>query len=193
MTTLRGRLQRILRQVDEPSPSELEALVRTLDVRREDIDDLPTPGLFPYGREVIFANEHVEVLVMNWAKRQECAPHDHGASFGWVSVLSGTPEHTLYSLNQRDVPVSFATRREATGGLFFAPRGLIHSMSNLTDDEMVTLHFYAPPITGMRVYDLDKCAYCVVSDDCGAWWPPEQRQILDVIRVGLRRQEATAV
>ncbi|KAF0825367.1 Cysteine dioxygenase Dlit [Cytobacillus firmus] len=33
-----------------------------------------------------------------------------------------------------------------------------------------------PPITGMKVYDLEKCAACVVSEDCGAWWPEEQRQ-----------------
>ena len=52
---------------------------------------------------------------------------------------------------------------------------------------LVTLHLYSPPISGMKVYDLEKCAACLVSDDCGAWWPEEQRQKIKEIR--LNKQE----
>ncbi len=48
---------------------------------------------------------------------------------------------------------------------------------------LLTLHLYAPPISGMKVYDLEKCAACVVSDDCGAWWPEDQKQRLKVIQL----------
>ena len=36
---------------------------------------------------------------------------------------------------------------------------------------------------GMKVYDLKRCAACVVSDDCGAWWPREQRQLLQELQL----------
>jgi cysteine dioxygenase len=56
-------------------------------------------------------------------------------------------------------------------------------MSSSNNTDMVTLHLYSPPITGMIVYDLQKCAACVVSDDCGAWWPEEQYQRLKEIQL----------
>ena len=34
----------------------------------------------------------------------------------------------------------------------------------------------------MIVYDLEKCAACVVSDNCGAWWPEEQNEKVKVIQ-----------
>ncbi|MGM1006165.1 MAG: hypothetical protein ACQEW2_03745 [Bacillota bacterium] len=49
-------------------------------------------------------------------------------------------------------------------------------MKSAGRENLVTLHLYSPPITGMKVYNLEKCAACVVSEDCGAWWPEEQRQ-----------------
>ncbi|WP_236561071.1 hypothetical protein [Pontibacillus sp. HMF3514] len=48
---------------------------------------------------------------------------------------------------------------------------------------LVTLHLYAPPITGMMVYDLETCAACVVSDDCGAWWPEKLREKVKEIQL----------
>ncbi|MDE3724094.1 cysteine dioxygenase family protein [Nocardiopsis sp. N85] len=140
------------------------------------------PGVYPYGRKVIFASDDVEIIVMNWAARRMCAPHDHGASFGWVNILAGEVEHTLYTLDQNDFPVSYLKRREKSGSRYFAARGMVHSMGNSSDDLTLTVHVYAPPIHGMKVYDLEKCAACVVSDDCGAWWPEDQRQILREIR-----------
>lgn len=141
------------------------------------------PGIYPYGRKKIFANDEVEIIAMNWGARRTCAPHDHGSSFGWVNVMSGDVEHTLYTLDQSDVPVAYLTRTEKFGSRYFAPRSMVHAMGNPSDDLTVTVHIYAPPITRMKVYDLEKCAVCVVSDDCGAWWPTEQRQLLDLIRL----------
>lgn len=142
------------------------------------------PGIYPYGRKKIFANNEVELIVMNWAARRDCAPHDHGSSFGWVNVLSGEVRHTLYTLDQNDVPTPYLTRTEKRGTRYFAARSMVHAMGNPSDELTVTVHIYAPPITEMKVYDLEKCAVCVVSDDCGAWWPADQRQLLRVMRLG---------
>lgn len=141
------------------------------------------PGTYPYGRRPLYSANGVEAIVMNWAADRQCAPHDHGRSFGWIHVVSGQINHVLHTLDQDDFPVAFATRTEPTGTLMFAPRGAIHSMGNLTGGPTLTLHLYAPPIQEMRVWDLERCAMCVVSDDCGAWWPDDQRQRLREIKL----------
>lgn len=167
-----------------PSPDELadawEQLALTLD---EVLPLAGEPGVYPYGRKKIFSTPEIEVLVMNWAARRECAPHDHGASFGWVHVMAGTVTHTLFTLDRDGIPVPFGSRLEHAGSRYFAPRSLVHSMGNPQDDLTVTVHVYCPPITGMKVCDLSRCAACVVSDDCGAWWPDDQRQLVREIKL----------
>jgi SAM-dependent methyltransferase/quercetin dioxygenase-like cupin family protein len=182
---LHARLEAVFGSMRRPTPDTLAEAWRKAKVTLEDVIPwMGEPGIYPYGRKKVFDSPELEILVMNWAALRECAPHDHGFSFGWVHVLAGTLNHTLYTLDQRDVPVMFGRRLEHAGGRYFAPRGLVHSMGNPTDETTVTLHVYAPPITGMKVYDLAKCAACVVSDDCGAWWPDEQRQIVRRIKIG---------
>ncbi|MEU7277909.1 cysteine dioxygenase family protein [Streptomyces sp. NPDC045431] len=171
-----------------PGPHELREAWESIDASLDEV--LPyagDPGVYPYGRKKLYATGDIEILAMNWASHRPCAPHDHGHSFGWINVMAGTVRHTLYTLDQDDIPVSFLTRDEPCGSRYFAPRGMIHSMENPTDDLTVTLHLYAPPITGMRVYDLERCAACVVSDDCGAWWPDEQRQLVREIKLSRTR------
>jgi cysteine dioxygenase len=168
-----------------PSPDQLkEALTDLHADESELLPHLGEPGIYPYGRKPVFASDHVEVIAMNWAVGRECAPHDHGRSFGWIQVVCGTIEHTLHTLDQDDRPVAFGHRREPEGTVMFAPRNAVHSMANGHDGRTVTLHVYAPPIDGMVVYDLQRCLACVVANDCGAWWPVEQRQRLRVMRLG---------
>ncbi|MCS0634250.1 cysteine dioxygenase family protein [Streptomyces sp. LP05-1] len=172
-----------------PTPQQLREAWENVGASLDEI--LPyagDPGVYPYGRKKLYASQDIEILAMNWAARRPCAPHDHGQSFGWINVMSGTVRHTLYTLDQDDIPVPFLTREEPCGSRYFAPRSVVHSMENPSDGLTVTLHLYAPPITGMRVYDLERCAACVVSDDCGAWWPDEQRQL--VRRIKLSRATA---
>lgn len=167
-----------------PTPDQLKQAL--IDVRATESELLPhigEPGIYPYGRKPVFASEHVEVIAMNWAVGRECAPHDHGRSFGWIQVVCGDVDHQLYTLDQDDIPIAFGQRHESTGTVMFAPRGAVHSMGNANTGRTVTLHAYAPPIDGMLVYDLSRCAACVVSNDCGAWWPDDQRQRLRVLRL----------
>ncbi|MFY4774346.1 hypothetical protein [Metabacillus sp. RGM 3146] len=70
------------------------------------------------------------------------------------------------------------TKKEPKGRTFFAPKKYVHKMGSAGNDRLVTLHLYSLLITGMKVYDLEKCAACIVADDCGVWWPEEQKQIM---------------
>ncbi len=177
--SLLDRVDRLFAGLRLPSPDELSAALAALDPGAEELaEHAGEPGLFPYGRRPLARTEDVEVLVMNWAVGRVCAPHDHGGSFGVIRVAAGVADHHLYTLDQRDRPTRYLRRQEVAGSQYVAARGMIHAMGNAADAPLLTVHAYAPPITGMVVYDLARCAACVVSDDCGAWWPAERRQLL---------------
>lgn len=113
--------------------------------------------------------------------KRDWLPHDHGRSHGWVHVLDGDAEHAIYefaedgSLRQQ--------RREwlRPGTLTYMPQGLIHTLGPAAEG-LVTLFAYAPPITGMGVYDPRRGCGCIVSDDCGAWWPACSGQMVRQFR-----------
>jgi cysteine dioxygenase len=174
--TLTKKAKNVLDSLKTPSKAELKDALLKLDITLDDLARLPEPsGGKPYNRKLLYKNEEVELLVMNWSQL-ECAPHDHGHSHGWIKVLSGTSQNTVYEVKGNGLPSELFHEFHHKGKYFYAPKKAIHKMKASNKTDMVTLHLYSPPITGMIVYDLQKCAACVVSDDCGAWWPEEQYQ-----------------
>jgi cysteine dioxygenase len=170
-------------QLRKPTPQQLrQALVDISADEHALKPHLGEPGIYPYGRKPLFVSDDVEVIVMHWAAGRRCAPHDHGRSFGWIQVVCGSLSHVFYKLDEDGVPVALSSRHEESGTMIFAARGMVHDMGNAQECKMITLHAYAPPIDGMIVYDLERCASCVVANDCGAWWPAEQRQLLRMVR-----------
>ncbi|MYL34514.1 hypothetical protein GLW08_13390 [Pontibacillus yanchengensis] len=181
--TLNDRMNNILGDLQSPSSEEVRAALLALNVSLKDLQEyLDTAGPKPYYRKLLYQNEQVELLVMNWSEL-ECAPHDHGHSYGWIQVIRGTSENTIYEVNGNQIPEELFSMNESERSVFFAPKKGVHKMKGTSDAGLVTLHLYAPPITGMKVYDLETCAACVVSDDCGAWWPDEQRQKVREIKL----------
>ncbi|MQR96221.1 hypothetical protein EJV22_13585 [Fictibacillus phosphorivorans] len=166
-----------------PSKQDLKTALLSLDIDLKDIEtELKSSKNKPYYRKLLYQNEDVELLVMNWSQL-ECAPHDHGSSQGWIKVLSGCSENTVYEIKENGLPSELFTKTHDKDQIFYAPKKGIHKMKAQKKSDLVTLHLYSPPISGMKVYDLEKCSVCVVSDDCGAWWPDEQRQKLREIQL----------
>ncbi|MBH0168041.1 MAG: cysteine dioxygenase [Bacillota bacterium] len=173
----------ILDSLRDPSKEELKTALISLNIDLEDVKkELKTSESKPYYRKLLYQNENVELLVMNWSQL-ECAPHDHGSSHGWIKVLNGSSENTVYEIGENGLPSELFRTTHAKDKIFFAPKKGIHKMMAEENTDLVTLHLYSPPISGMKVYDLEKCSVCVVSDDCGAWWPDEQRQKLKEIQL----------
>jgi cysteine dioxygenase len=161
----------------------LKRQVVSIDATMEDVAQyLSAPEGKPYGRQLLYSNDGIEVIVMNWNPGQPCLPHDHGASAGWVQVLSGAVEHALCRNDASGMPAPVHATVELPGSLIHASTGMVHMMRALPDSgPTVTLHFYSPPITGMRVFDPENGAACIVSDDCGAWWPSDE-QLVKLLR-----------
>ncbi|MBN8236998.1 cysteine dioxygenase family protein [Halobacillus kuroshimensis] len=177
------RVQNAFRTLTDHSPASLKKRLLECDITLEELDPyLKDPDGKPYYRQMIYEDEHVEMIVMNWADI-ECAPHDHGESSGWILVMNGETKQTIYKGGSEKLPEPLFTEYKEKGRTMFAPKKGIHKMGRSGENDLVTLHLYSPPIRGMKVYDLDTCAACVVSADCGAWWPEEQRQRLREIQL----------
>ncbi|TXC93041.1 hypothetical protein FS935_02275 [Metabacillus litoralis] len=180
-----ARIEHVLQNVEDFSKDGLKESLQRLDIKFEDLQHLlvnsDTAGK-PYYRKLLFKNDYLELLVMNWSEL-ECAPHDHGQSCGWIQVVKGAAKNTVYEATGSYLPLELLTEIQEEGNMFFAPYKGVHKMAVSQDSKLVTLHLYSPPITGMKVFDLEKCATCVVSDDCGAWWPDEQVQKVKEIKM----------
>lgn len=179
-TALEGQLQSISDLLDIGHPpallqSRLLELELTFNRLRFYLSD---PGEAPYGRQVIFRSPACECIVMNWSYDQDSLPHNHADAEGWMVVVSGYARNVYY-----DESLSVVSEEIIRPGqMFFLPKGVIHKMgnaSNATLRPLVTFHLYAPPISGMQVFDLSAQKAFVVSDDCGAWVPADS-QILQV-------------
>jgi len=122
----------------------------------------------PYGRQPLHRSERGEVLLVGWRANTFCAPHDHASACGLVHLLRGRfiERHWRWDGTQlTNVGVSSflspTTRSLAVGE--------IHDMK--AAQAGVSLHFYAPGIDGMRVYDRRGRRTWVVGPDAGAWVP----------------------
>lgn len=174
--TLKERLKNRLDGLTDPSTNEMKEVLKSLHLTLEELQPyLKSPEGKPYFRKLLYQNEAVELLVMNWSDI-ECAPHDHGDSKGWIQVINGRSVNTIFEVKDNQLPREIFDREYKEGSFFFAPKKGVHKMRKGSGDDLVTLHLYSPPIQGMMVYDLEKCAACVVSDECGAWWPDHIRQ-----------------
>lgn len=175
------RLTEVLNSLHKPTIETLRQALNQIHATYEDVAPyIESSTDKPYYRKILFQSDHVELLLMNWSGL-DCAPHDHGHSFGWIQVMNGSVRNQLFSVQPGKLPEPFFEKQHSEGTVFFAPQKSVHRMEG--QKNLLTLHLYAPPISGMKVYDLEKCAACVVSDDCGAWWPDEQRQQLKIIQL----------
>lgn len=166
----------------ESGDLELAALTRFLKGKELDVQGLlsvaKTDTSKPYGRQVLFQNDDLEVMVASWTRGVPCAPHDHGGSAGAVRVLQGRSRHLVWALVDGKLQV---VKEEivAAGGVMVCGADMVHSMGDDDATEpLVTLHMYTKSVDHMVVYDLDALETLVVEGSCGAWVPRDQPEMV---------------
>jgi len=150
-------------------PAEFKAILEKFSFNLSEIGDhLVYPENLPYGRKCAFRSENFEVIVMNWKPMQSSNIHDHGNSFGCVYSVSGKANNLLYNekLEQIDsIPL-------INNAVAEVPKGNFHVIENNHNEYAVSLHFYAPPLQGMKVIDAeDKSKSYIAKSEEGAWNP----------------------
>jgi hypothetical protein len=134
----------------------------------------PSPGE-PYGRRLLHRSDYGEAVLVRFSEDTFCAPHDHGDAIAFVQVLRGELVELRFVFDGQDLSIR-QSRTLRAPDLLGVPPQTIHCMKGTGD--ALALHFYAPAIEGMRVYDAQVRRTLVVADECGAWVPSDPALVL---------------
>lgn len=160
----------------QKDPAKILSLFREagFDAARLSAINSTADPVTPYSRVVLSGTPECEIMLARWAPDRVCAPHDHGASAGWVFYFEQDFEEYAYRWRDGEL-VPHVTHRHQAGTHTQVVKNEIHSCRSKGSG--LSLHIYFPRIEKMRVFDLDARRTIVVSDNCGAWIPlhPEQR------------------
>jgi len=154
-------------------PAELKAILEQFEFNADEMaEHLLNPEDLPYGRKCAYRSKNFEVIVMNWKPGKNSNIHNHGNSFGCVYSVTGNANNVLYNENLEKI----TTIPLINNTIAEVPKGIFHVIENKNDDYAISLHFYAPPMCGMKVIDSEnKTKSYFVKNEVGAWDPkPEE-------------------
>jgi cysteine dioxygenase len=117
-----------------------------------------------YGRQLLYMDNGLKIMLMSWRSGDFTAIHDHGATKWGGVFFMGTATHRLYEFI--DGELKLTQKDEINKGQFVGLEGdLIHLMGNSHNNDLITLHIYGSdandktPGETARVYapELKKC------------------------------------
>ena len=109
-----------------------------------------------YARNLVCRTPAFELLVLCWRPGHESTIHDHAGSLNAISVQRGELTSRLFGRAAGTGPVELlAEERVKPGGWTGVDRDGIHQLLNQAEDDLVTVHVYAPPLTELVVYSTE--------------------------------------
>ncbi len=134
----------------------------------------------PYSRSILRADDKVEIMLARWRPGHGCAPHDHGGAGGFVIPVEGSFVERRFSWDGPQLVVAeHATRPE--GVPIPIDSADIHDMTAGTRG--LTLHFYSPPASSMRVFDMARAEVLELVGNYGAWIPQGEHPRVPIVRI----------
>lgn len=143
-----------------PALSEVTQQLESFDITTEELGDYVQFHSSKYQRNLIFQNEHFQLICLCWKSGQKSHIHDHAESSCGIKVVTGIISETVFERNSEGYIEPVSTTHFGKGVLGSEDSD-IHQISNLQgpDQDLVTIHCYAPPLKKMKVFSLDsKCA-----------------------------------
>ncbi len=149
-------VERLNSQSRPPSMDQINSWLSSAQIF--DIDLEPYIGFKEgnYWRHRVCRNEAVEMLVICWRPGQKTPIHDHNGSHGVVRVYKGLMYETIFAFDDEKV-LCYDTGRDCpVGTLTGADVPDIHQLGNpdLSDQDLITIHVYAPPLGVLKTYKL---------------------------------------
>lgn len=137
-----------------PSLEKLDSLLEGVQLSEEDLRPYRSFKAGNYARHRVFRNAHVELLVLCWRPGQRTPIHDHNGSHGAVRVCEGVMWETIFEQDAQSQLRYKSARQWLTGGVTGAEVPDIHQLGNpdVSGQDMVTLHLYAPPLGVLNTY-----------------------------------------
>lgn len=94
-----------------------------------------------YARHLVLRTDNVEIIVVCWLPGQGSPVHGHGPSDAVMVILEGTMSYTNFYPDGKKVSGIWQA-----GDIGHCPVGVQHQISNHSNDPLVTLHVYSPPL-----------------------------------------------
>lgn len=144
MDEFRGRI---------PLDALAEQLAR-LELRFEDVRHVAHFGAERYQRNLLHTGPAYQALILCWRPGQRSPIHDHTGSSCGVRVIKGVATETIFDHTANGHVLATQSRRLAQAGVCATQDADIHQVSNLENEDLVTLHVYSPPLLCMNMYSL---------------------------------------
>ncbi|HWS85516.1 MAG TPA: cysteine dioxygenase family protein [Pyrinomonadaceae bacterium] len=141
-----------------PAFEELGAVLGGVEVTAEELRPYVSFKEGTYARHRVHLGEHAELLVLCWRPGQRTPIHDHAGSYGAVRVLRGVMWETLFEMEEGSGLAYRSSREWTPGRVTGADVPDIHQLGNpdVSGQDLVTLHLYAPPLTSLNVYKVGR-------------------------------------
>jgi cysteine dioxygenase len=149
----------ILNFVDGITPKaltlpELEEILNQDIWTQEELDNWISFSDSTYSRNLIARNEHFEILCLCWKSGQKSTIHDHVGSNCAVKVIKGVCRETYYNkVSENTAKNSGKEARYLVGQVTSSGPGTFHRLDNPTDECLITLHVYSPPLSFIPDYE----------------------------------------
>ena len=155
---LSGVVERLSRMGGPPAFEGLSALLGGVEVTHEELRPYVSFKEGTYARHRVHLGEHAELLVLCWRPGQRTPIHDHAGSYGAVRVLRGVMWETLFEMEEGEGLAYRSAREWMPGHVTGADVPDIHQLGNpdVSGQDLVTLHLYAPPLTSLNVYKVGR-------------------------------------
>jgi cysteine dioxygenase len=156
--TLASLAERVAGLKRRPTLEEVNEWLRETEVGHEELR--PHVGFKEgtYARHRVGGGPHAELLVLCWLPGQRTPIHDHDGSFGAVKVLRGVMWETLFEMDASRGLAYKSAREWRPGEVTGADVPDIHQLGNpdVSGQDLVTLHLYAPPLKSLNVYKVGR-------------------------------------
>jgi cysteine dioxygenase len=140
-------------KLQDPSLEQLKKALQSLDSLLHKVPEYKTaPQQLPYGRNVIYSTEYLEVIVIHIPASGATAIHNHGASIGTACLIEGSLVNTMFRLGAEGYPVAQKDDFIRAGEYFEAPCEQIHQLCNPFHKPAVSIHVYSPPLRTVNRY-----------------------------------------
>jgi cysteine dioxygenase len=155
---LSGLVERLRLMPGPPAFEELDAMLGGVEVSAEELRPYVSFKEGTYARHRVHLGEHAELLVLCWRPGQRTPIHDHAGSYGAVRVLRGVMWETLFEMGGEGGLAYESSREWRPGQVTGADVPDIHQLGNpdVSGQDLVTLHLYAPPLTSLNVYKVGR-------------------------------------
>lgn len=151
--TLLTVIEQTFCKLQQPSMEQLKEALQSLESNMDWVPDYKSePKQLPYGRNVIYSNGELEVIVIHMPASGSTAIHNHGSSIGTACLAQGSIVNTTFRLDSEGYPVAHNDDFIRSGEYFDAPREQIHQLSNPFHEPAISIHVYSPPLQDVKRY-----------------------------------------